>query len=242
MTSSSVVEASRWNRPWWRDLRRDLRGLSRQSRARGVLLTLGEWPRQKDTHWLTRLVARLLTLGVPRIPRIGKWLIAIAGPPLVTVLLLAGLDAAANTRLLAAIGVGVAVYACALVAGLYLLAFPRSLRDVDSVRGWETPEVVFWGLTLVGTITFAFAVGSLLIAGSTPDAGQKATSSAFGHYLWHFADAIPALKIPDALDWKRPTLFHGTAAGVALIFYKLLLVVPLFRLAAGFLKARLAAK
>jgi hypothetical protein len=227
----------------WRDLRHDIHELSRQAQAHGVLFTLGEWPQREGTHWLTRAFARFVTLGVPRIPRIGQWLIGVIGPPLITVLLLAGLGLFPDRGFLAVVGLGVAGWACALVVGLYLLAFPRSLRDIDFIRGWQTPEVVFWGLTLVGTVTFAFAICSLLVAGPVSDAGEERTPwLAFGHYLWHFTDAIPALAIPDALDWRKPKLFVGTAAGVALIFYKLLLIVPLFRLAAGFLKARLGEK
>jgi hypothetical protein len=227
----------------WRDLRGDIHELSREARAHGVLFALGEWPGREGTHWLTRAFARFLTLGLPRIPRIGQWLIGVMGPPLITVLLLTGLGLVSNKGFLAVVGLGVAGWACALVAGLYLLAFPRSLRDIDFIRGWQTPEVVFWGLTVVGTVTFAFAICSLWLAGLVSDPGKDRTPwLAFGHYLWHFTDAIPALAIPEALHWKKPEVFVGTAAGVALIFYKLLLIVPLFRLAAGFLKARLGDK
>jgi hypothetical protein len=227
----------------WRDLRDDIHELSRQAQAHDVLFTLGEWPRREGTHWLTRTFARFLTLGVPRIPRIGGWLVGVIGPPLITVLLLAGLDLVHDKGFVAVVGFGVAGWACVLVAGLYLLAFPRSLRDIDSIRGWQTAEVVFWGLTVVGTVTFAFAICSLLLAGQVSAAGKERTPwLAFGHYLWHFTDAISALAIPSSLGWETPKLFVGTTAGVALIFYKLLLIVPLFRLAAGFLKARLGEK
>ena len=45
-------------------------------------------------------------------------------------------------------------------------------------------------------------------------------------FVWHFLDAIPALKINDALQWKVPLEYHGWVLGLLLIGFKLAVIGP----------------
>ena len=73
--------------------------------------------------------------------------------------------------------------------------------------------------------------GALELAKAFPQARDTfGMSGTFGqlelYHLWHFADAIPALEVPDTLNWDEPEYFDGLGAGSLLLAYKLLVVLP----------------
>jgi hypothetical protein len=63
-------------------------------------------------------------------------------------------------------------------------------------------------------------------------------SSFRNYYLWNAAEAIPILEVPQTLDWQKPFVIHGYVAGTLLLVYKILLLVPLVRIADLFFKER----
>ena len=58
------------------------------------------------------------------------------------------------------------------------------------------------------------------------------------HYVWHFLDAIPALKVPDTLNWSEPTYFSDKWSGAFLLLYKLAVIVPVLAVAVSVYKRR----
>lgn len=51
------------------------------------------------------------------------------------------------------------------------------------------------------------------------------------HYLWHFLDAVPVLKIPQTLNWDLTHRFVDVPSGVLLLAFKVLVILPVVRLA-----------
>ena len=45
-------------------------------------------------------------------------------------------------------------------------------------------------------------------------------------FVWHFLDAVPVLKINDALQWKVPLEYDGWPLGILLIAFKLVVIGP----------------
>jgi hypothetical protein len=60
----------------------------------------------------------------------------------------------------------------------------------------------------------------------------------FSYYLWSFLDAIPALDIPETLNWSIPASLTDFASGAVLLTYKLLVIVPLIALVVDYVAAR----
>ncbi len=61
----------------------------------------------------------------------------------------------------------------------------------------------------------------------TKDAEIVPTVSA--HYLWHFLDLVPALDVPQTLNWSRPERFGDHSSGVLLLLFKAAVIVPFIR-------------
>jgi len=50
--------------------------------------------------------------------------------------------------------------------------------------------------------------------------------SVLGYYGWHFFDSIPALDVPQTLNWSLATHFTDHRSGFLLLAYKLLVIFP----------------
>jgi hypothetical protein len=61
---------------------------------------------------------------------------------------------------------------------------------------------------------------------ATDSVGQAAT-----YFLWHLAEAVPVLRIPATLNWNPRFAFDSSAAGVALLAYKILIILPTIAIA-----------
>jgi hypothetical protein len=132
--------------------------------------------------------------------------------------------------------VGIALYGAVVVAILFVTRFYRL---------W-----VFWrlppeqqGWTLIGDFFVAFAVvtfGFVVILQFAMIDGQwfrfKAALGDFdvfdaqtlwAYYVWNFFDAIPVLKITEALNWKQPIKFTDHVSGAFLLLYRVLMIIPL---------------
>ena len=58
------------------------------------------------------------------------------------------------------------------------------------------------------------------------------------YYAWHLADAIPALDVPETLNWEQPLASTDHLAGVLLLLFKLLAILPVAGLIADLLQRR----
>ena len=60
--------------------------------------------------------------------------------------------------------------------------------------------------------------------------------AAFGYYAWHLLDAIPLLDVPKTLNWKAPTSLTDHFGGAILLFFKLVVIIPIVRFVLGLVK------
>jgi len=77
------------------------------------------------------------------------------------------------------------------------------------------------------TVTTAFMTSQRWIhapAGIT-SSSDILTKAAEG-YAWQAANVIPVLEVPDTFGWHQPPGFTGTASGVLLLLFKLLVLLP----------------
>lgn len=51
------------------------------------------------------------------------------------------------------------------------------------------------------------------------------------YYLWHLADAVPLVQLPQTVRWSEPQSFGDQWSGVLLLLFKVLVIVPLIRIA-----------
>ncbi len=128
---------------------------------------------------------------------------------------------------------GVAVVTAAAVALLVGLAWAswRIRLDVKAAA----PVAVALGIALaaIGICTEAFAALTVLLwqhglVGAASGAGPGLWA-AEKYYLWHLADSVPLLKIPEGVQWREPALFPGLPGSGLLLAYKVLLIAPLLR-------------
>jgi hypothetical protein len=45
-------------------------------------------------------------------------------------------------------------------------------------------------------------------------------------YMWHFLDSVPGLKIPETLRLNEPYKYKDPLSGVLLLFFKLIVIIP----------------
>ena len=62
--------------------------------------------------------------------------------------------------------------------------------------------------------------------------------SSLGYHAWHLVDAVPALKVPETLNWKSPpTAFTDHLAGTLLLLFKLVVIIPIVGFTVGVIRA-----
>ncbi|MCW2820157.1 MAG: hypothetical protein JWR42_2944 [Marmoricola sp.] len=79
------------------------------------------------------------------------------------------------------------------------------------------------GFTALSAGLYDLGVGSL--KGHLAQ-GTDLSAVAFESYLWHLADAVPVLKIPETLNWSLQNPFSDSIQGSLLLAYKCLVLVP----------------
>lgn len=95
---------------------------------------------------------------------------------------------------------------------------------------YERRPLATWVLAFV-ELTAIFGVLTALLYEQHVFAGNVTYASHLvlvfsGYYLWHFLDAIPALSVPETLNWRVPATLTGFDSGAMLLLYKLLVIVP----------------
>jgi hypothetical protein len=63
-------------------------------------------------------------------------------------------------------------------------------------------------------------------------------ATAYEHYLWHLADSIPVLKVPDTLHWKLEHRITDHTNGALTLGAKILIYAPLLAIGASLLARR----
>jgi hypothetical protein len=60
----------------------------------------------------------------------------------------------------------------------------------------------------------------------------------FNFYTWHFADAIPLLKIPDTLNWEESLVYEGAGPGWLVLGLQASVILPLIQTIRSYWKLR----
>jgi hypothetical protein len=104
---------------------------------------------------------------------------------------------------------------------LWLFWIPKQVERL----GWVLAK--FAASVLLLTCVFGVATALLRTPYDTVFANNlREVGRADLHYVWHFLDAIPLLKIPQTLNWRDPLTLESHAAGAGLLAYQLLIVLP----------------
>ncbi len=131
-----------------------------------------------------------------------------------------------------------AIWGLALGGMLWILAWPEARKDsftwLTDLHAWA-PFLYAFNLAAIASVFFAACATLAVEAGVAAlrlPAGTGATDPASLHgrlmdfFVWHFLDAIPILKINEALQWKLPLEYDGWPLGVLLIAFKLVVIGP----------------
>jgi hypothetical protein len=69
-------------------------------------------------------------------------------------------------------------------------------------------------------------------AEADPNLGQANPATvAYEHYLWHLADSVPVLKVPETVTWEREHEIQSDVDGLLTLLAKILVILPLFEIA-----------
>lgn len=120
----------------------------------------------------------------------------------------------------------IVVLAAILITGVWRnWVFWKNSRDDESQ------------LSLLGTLAALVFLTEAFALYTAFDAHFDSVA-AIEYYLWHLADAIPVLKVPATLNWTPDLEFSSVGAGVRLLAYKILVILPVIKLARGWLERR----
>ncbi len=156
----------------------------------------------------------------------------------ISLLLALGLCAVANVVHSFSLAVVCLILSIALPAGL----IPEGLRCWFSYRQCRDDGRLRATLTMVGIALYLYTMGVLWFAGATHrfavhgwlgfDASHAPSLGRFGAvYLYHFADMIPLVSIPQTARWSEPIAQGHVGLGVMVLTFEVLIIVPLIAVA-----------
>jgi len=168
--------------------------------------------------------------------RVMPWLLGIAGPVGLAYWIVRG-GLLGWPLWLQAIVLG--IWGIALAGMLWILAWPEARKAsfvwLSDLHAW-VPFLYAFNLAAIATVFFAACATIAAQAGAValrlPDGASPGSDPGAMHgrlmdfFVWHFLDAVPALKINDALQWKVPLEYDGWVLGLLLIAFKLVVIGP----------------
>ena len=195
-------------------------------------------------------VAVLLAVLADRFPRLDRgmraffdlwervvpWLLVIVGPVGLAYWIVRGGLFGMPLWLQAVV---LAVWGVALGGMIWVLAWPderkQSFAWLSDLNAWA-PFLYAFNLAAIATVFFAACATLAVRAGgmilSLPLGVAASTDPDVLHgrlmdfFVWHFLDAVPALKINEALQWKVPLAYDGWMLGLLLISFKIAVIGP----------------
>jgi hypothetical protein len=125
----------------------------------------------------------------------------------------------------------------AVPAGTQLIWTRLSVRgraELDMALAERWPTALGFYLTLLAACTTGFSSVSVLLTrfgiGHLSGAAvgrHEVVAATYESYLWHLADAIPVLKIPETTNWVLHRRFTDPIQGGLLLAYTVLVILPL---------------
>jgi len=205
-------------------------------------MTRTVWRESADSERLERLLRP--AFGALRVAIVGigdataGWAALVGGAIVAGLLFVAGLQllllsALSDGRPLAVEALTVVFVGLIAVVCIAFLAltFWRTRDEPEDVE-----RHVLAGLslaTVAGTCVVAFAGVTWLLwdRGVLHRAGSPTLWRVEELYVWHLADAVPFLGIPQSLRWEQPTGFDDHVSGSLVLAFKLVVILPLLRVA-----------
>ena len=121
-----------------------------------------------------------------------------------------------------------------LLAWAIVLIFTDKKREALFRRlqqlGSFTPLVYAFNLSMIAITFFSSVTYVLATRGAIALNVTGKTDVTHGaitdFYLWHFLNAIPFLKVNETLRWREPLTYESGWIGLALLVFKLLVILP----------------
>jgi hypothetical protein len=150
-----------------------------------------------------------------------------------------------NNLAVGMLGVIPALALCAAAVVVLVAAYWRALTRPGDDQAYLVGAVVFVAALALSIEAFA-GLTTLLWrhdVANGPSGPSASVWAAEELYLWHLADAVPLLDVPDTMNWTRPTALSGPAIGAVVVLFRLSIIVPVLGLAvAGYRRCQRAAK
>lgn len=116
----------------------------------------------------------------------------------------------------------------------------RKVSERQDFLGTLTSLII---LVAISTMAFSYLGAAIYLSGiggldATPTelASSRAFDASYIAYLWHLADVVPVLKLPETLDWKLAHKPTGCAQGLLVLAYTAVVVAPLIDTIARYVK------
>jgi hypothetical protein len=110
--------------------------------------------------------------------------------------------------------------------------------DESSLFLLVNTAVVLLVLTEAFAVTVALLYSLGLLHSSKPVQPHKALQTAEAFFSWHFLDSVPAIKIPETLNWRLSSSFKDYWSGGLLLAFKILVIFPVIRLVTELFRQR----
>jgi len=168
--------------------------------------------------------------------RVVPWLLSVAGPVGLAYWIVRG-SLFGWPLWLQAVVLG--IWGIALGGMLWIVAWPEARKSsyawLSDLHAWA-PFLYAFNLAAIATVFFAACATIAARTGAVvlrlPGGGDPGMDPGVLHgrlmdfFVWHFLDAIPALKVNDAIQWKVPLDYQGWMLGLLLIGFKLAVIGP----------------
>jgi hypothetical protein len=86
---------------------------------------------------------------------------------------------------------------------------------------------VFLALPLFADFTMLLYERGLVDLATTDAAHPVSRGRLADFYLWHLAEFLPVIDIPETLHWPRPVIYTGSWVGSLVLLYQLFVLVPI---------------
>jgi hypothetical protein len=166
-------------------------------------------------------------------PAVFLWTTAIVAAALVGLLHLLQAVTVRHGTLVALLGLVPSIATAGLALALLVWLYWRIRLDASQLEPYLLALLA--SAVTIGVCTEAFAgVTTFLWRHDTVGLHSTIQPSLWTseqYYIWHLLDSVPLLSIPRTLRWTESAVFLDRGSGSLLLAYKVLLIVPLLRIA-----------
>ena len=193
---------------------------------------VADQPRRRVARWLRKKApgARDAALHV-----LGTILGLLFGVPLAAVGAFKAMSEAFQTDV-AALEVFTLSGVMAATAGALWWAFTGGRVHEWLLEGRTEAALITLAVVLFASVSFSgltillYQAGHVELSGSSDLAHDSRSFDVLSEfYLWHLADTVPLLDIPDTVRWEQPLRYSDSLSGFLLLLYKSFVILPLLQ-------------